>query len=60
VGGALGRAGLAEDQAVTLARWCLIRRYLDSAIAHGITAIDATRSALEGKPWLPPPWPGLS
>jgi transposase len=39
----------------TLARWCRIRSYLDSAIAHGITAIDAIRTALEGKPWLPPP-----
>jgi transposase len=38
----------------TLARWCRIRSYLDSALAHGITALDAIRSALEGKPWLPP------
>jgi hypothetical protein len=38
----------------TLARWCRIRSYLDSATAHGITAIDAIRTALEGKPWLPP------
>jgi hypothetical protein len=38
----------------TLARWCRIRSYLDSAIAHGTTAIDAIRTALEGKPWLPP------
>jgi hypothetical protein len=27
---------------------------LDTAAAHGITAPDAIRSALEGKPWLPP------
>jgi transposase len=38
----------------TLARWCRIRNYLDSAAAHGLTAIDAIRSALAGKPWLPP------
>jgi transposase len=38
----------------TLARWCRIRSYLDSAMAHGITAIDAIRTALQGKPWLPP------
>jgi hypothetical protein len=38
----------------TLARWYRIRSYLDSATAHGITAIDAIRAAIEGKPWLPP------
>jgi transposase len=38
----------------TLTRWCRIRSYLDSATAHGITAIDAIRTALEGNPWLPP------
>ena len=38
----------------TLARWCRIRSYLDSAAAHGITALDAIRTAIEGKPWLPP------
>jgi hypothetical protein len=38
----------------TLARWCRIRSYLDSAAAHGITALGAIRSAVEGKPWLPP------
>ena len=38
----------------TLARWCRIRSYLDSAAAHGITALDAISSALTGKPWLPP------
>ena len=27
----------------TLARWCRIRSYLDSAAAHGITALDAIR-----------------
>jgi hypothetical protein len=37
----------------TLARWCRIRSYLDSAAAHGITALDAIRAAIEGKPWLP-------
>jgi transposase len=38
----------------TLGRWCRIRSYLDSATAHGITALDAIRDALTGKPWLPP------
>ncbi len=38
----------------TLARWCRIRSYLDSAAAHGITALDAIRAAIEGTPWLPP------
>lgn len=37
----------------TLARWCRIRSYLDSATAHGITALDAIRDALASKPWLP-------
>jgi hypothetical protein len=39
----------------TLARWCRIRSYLDSATAHGITALDAITTALTGKPWLPLP-----
>jgi transposase len=38
----------------TLARWCRIRSYLDSAAAHDVTALDAIRAAIEGKPWLPP------
>jgi hypothetical protein len=38
----------------TLARWCRIKSYLDSAAAHGVSAIDAIRAAIEGKPWLPP------
>jgi hypothetical protein len=38
----------------TLARWCRIRSYLDSAAAYGSTALDAIRAAIEGKPWLPP------
>ena len=38
----------------TLARWCRLRSYLDSAAAHGITALDAIRDAITGKPWLPP------
>jgi transposase len=38
----------------TLARWCRIKSYLDTAAAHGITALDAIRDALAGKPWLPP------
>jgi transposase len=37
----------------TLARWCRIRSYLDSAAADGVTALDAISSALTGKPWLP-------
>ena len=38
----------------TLARWCRIRSYLDSAAAHGVSALDAVSTALAGKPWLPP------
>jgi hypothetical protein len=38
----------------TLARWCRIRSYLDTAAAHGTTALDAVRAVIEGKPWLPP------
>jgi hypothetical protein len=38
----------------TLARWCRIRSYLDSAAAHGLTALDAIRDVLARKPWLPP------
>jgi len=38
----------------TLTRWCRLRSYLDSATAHGITALGAIRGALAGKPWLPP------
>ncbi|MGH3402518.1 MAG: IS66 family transposase [Streptosporangiaceae bacterium] len=38
----------------TLARWCRIRSYLDSATAHGVTALDAVRAVVEGTPWLPP------
>jgi transposase len=38
----------------TLTRWCRIRSYLDSAAAHGLTALDAIRDALAGKAWLPP------
>lgn len=34
----------------TLARWCQIRSYLDSAAAHGITAIGAIRAAIEESP----------
>jgi len=33
----------------TLARWCRIRSYLDSATAHGHTALDAISAALAGK-----------
>jgi transposase len=38
----------------TLARWCRLRSFLDSAAAHGVTALDAIRGVIEGKPWLPP------
>lgn len=38
----------------TLARWCRIRSYLNSATAHGITALKAINRTLTGKPWLPP------
>ena len=38
----------------TLQRWCQIRSYLDSALAHGLTAHDAITRAFEGNPWLPP------
>jgi hypothetical protein len=30
----------------TLARWCRLRSYLDSAAAHGVTALDAIRDAI--------------
>jgi hypothetical protein len=39
----------------TLARWCRIRSYLDSAAIHGLTALDATTRALADEPWLPVP-----
>lgn len=38
----------------TLARWCRLRSYLDSAAAHGTSALDAIASAIAGKAWLPP------
>jgi transposase len=38
----------------TLARWCRLRSYLDSAAAHGISALDAITTAIAGRPWLPP------
>jgi transposase IS66 family protein len=38
----------------TLARWCRIRSYLDSAAAHSVSVLDAIRAAIEEKPWLPP------
>jgi transposase len=39
----------------TLARWCRIRSYLDSAMNHELPALDAISAALAGKPWLPLP-----
>jgi transposase len=38
----------------TLTRWCRLRSYLDSAAAHGVTALEAIASAIAGNPWLPP------
>ena len=38
----------------TLARWCRLRSYLDSAAAHGVAALEAIRDTITGKPWLPP------
>ena len=32
---------------------CRLRSYLDSGLAHGLTALDAITRALEGNPWLP-------
>jgi len=43
----------------TLQRWCRLASYLDSAAAHGTSALDAVRAVIEGKPWLPP-LPALS
>ena len=42
----------------TLARWCRIRSYLDTAAAHDIPALDAIRAALAGNPGCHhyPPW----
>jgi hypothetical protein len=39
----------------TLARWCRIRSYLDSAANYGITALNAITRALASDPWLPAP-----
>jgi transposase len=39
----------------TLARWCRSRSYLDSAAAHGYTALEAVTADLAGQPWLPQP-----
>ncbi len=38
----------------TLTRWCRLRSYLDSATAHGVTALEAIADAVTGRPWLPP------
>ena len=37
----------------TLARWCRLRSYLDSAAGHGLTALEAITAALSGRTWLP-------
>jgi len=39
----------------TLARWCRIRSYLDTAANHGLTALDVITQALADNPWLPTP-----
>jgi transposase len=39
----------------TLARWCRIRSYLDSAAYQALTALDAITRALNGNPWHPTP-----
>jgi len=39
----------------TLAAYLRVRSYLVSARDHGLTAIDAIRLALTGKPWMPAP-----
>jgi transposase len=39
----------------TLARWCRLRSYLESAASDGLTALDAITRALAGNPWLPEP-----
>jgi len=44
-----------RDTQTTLARWCRVRSYLDSAASHGLTALGAITTALNGKPWLPLP-----
>ena len=38
----------------TLQRWCRIRGYLDFALAHGLTALDAITRPFKGNPRLPP------
>jgi hypothetical protein len=38
----------------TLARWCRLRSHPGTAAAHGTTALDAIRAAIEGKPRQPP------
>lgn len=42
----------------TLAAFCRVRSYLTSARGHGIHAIDAIHTALNGNPWLPTPLTG--
>lgn len=37
----------------TLTHWCRIRSYLVNTTRHHIRPIDAIRTALAGKPWLP-------
>jgi transposase len=39
----------------TLAHYCRVRSYLVSARNHGVHAIDAIHTALNGNPWLPIP-----
>lgn len=44
----------ASSPIATVQQWSRIRSYLDPALAHGLTALDAITRALEGNPWLPP------
>jgi transposase len=37
----------------TLACWCRIRSYLDSAAGHGLTALEVITAAPSGRSWLP-------
>jgi transposase len=38
----------------TIARWCRVKSYLDSAAAHDVSSLNAVRAAIERKPWLLP------
>jgi len=42
-------------RSVHTSRGLPVRSYLDSAASHGLTALGAITTALNGKPWLPLP-----